>query len=86
MQEAKRQGPRGLNRHRYTLEEAEKALQKPAVQALMKMITFRNKHKAFEGQVSQGCASPHPYYSAQTQHIITSCPGWFSSSETCASC
>jgi sucrose phosphorylase len=58
-EEAKRQGPRGLNRHRYTLEEAEKALQKPVVQALMKMITFRNKHKAFEGQVDvKGVKSP----------------------------
>lgn len=52
MQEAKRQGPRGLNRHRYTLEEAEEALQKPVVQALIKLITWRNKHKAFMGQVS----------------------------------
>ena len=43
---------RGINRHRYSLEEADKALEQPVVQALLRLCKFRNTHPAFNGQVS----------------------------------
>ena len=38
---------RDVNRHHYTPAELEEALQRPVVQALMRLIRFRNAHPAF---------------------------------------
>lgn len=46
-----REGPRGLNRHRFSYEEAEQELERPVVKALHQMCRFRNRHPAFNGQV-----------------------------------
>lgn len=43
---------RDINRHKYTNEEAEAALQQPVVKALLDLCKFRNTHQAFMGQVS----------------------------------
>lgn len=40
---------RAINRHNYTVEEVERALQKPVVQRLMRLIRFRNTYPAFDG-------------------------------------
>lgn len=42
---------RGINRHRYSIEEAEQELQRPVVQALLELCRFRNSHPAFNGEV-----------------------------------
>ena len=42
---------RDINRHRYSLEEAGKALEKPVVKALLDLCRFRNMHPAFQGEV-----------------------------------
>ena len=41
---------RDINRHSYSLEEAEEAVQQPVVQALLKLCRFRNQHPAFAGR------------------------------------
>jgi sucrose phosphorylase len=43
---------RDINRHFYQAGEAERALQQPIVQALCKLIRFRNQHPAFNGQLT----------------------------------
>jgi sucrose 6(F)-phosphate phosphorylase len=40
---------REINRHNYSVEEIEKAVNKPVVQRLMKLIRFRNQYPAFNG-------------------------------------
>jgi sucrose phosphorylase len=40
---------RDINRHFYSLEEVEQALQRPVVQSLFELIRFRNQHPAFDG-------------------------------------
>ncbi len=40
---------RAINRHNYSVEEIDQALQKPVVQRLLKLIRFRNEHPAFDG-------------------------------------
>ncbi len=40
---------RAINRHNYTVEEVEQAVQKPIVQRLLKLIQFRNEYAAFDG-------------------------------------
>ncbi len=40
---------RDINRHYYTNEEIDQALQRPVVQSLFEMIRFRNRHPAFDG-------------------------------------
>ena len=40
---------REINRHNFSAEEIEKALQKPVVQRLLKLIRFRNTYVAFQG-------------------------------------
>ena len=47
----KENNPRGINRHKYSIEEAEGALQQPVVQALLDLCKFRNTHPAFNGKV-----------------------------------
>ena len=43
---------RAINRHNYSEEEVALAVQKPAVQRLMKLIRFRNDYPAFGGDLS----------------------------------
>ncbi|CAL5229827.1 g13231 [Coccomyxa viridis] len=48
----KENNPRGINRHKFTIPEAEEALQQPVVQALLDLCKFRNTHPAFNGKIS----------------------------------
>ncbi|MEZ5095817.1 MAG: hypothetical protein R2731_06695 [Nocardioides sp.] len=41
-----------MNRHPYTRAELEAALARPVVQALLRLIRFRNTHPAFDGQLA----------------------------------
>jgi sucrose phosphorylase len=43
---------RDINRHYYTAEEIDQALQRPVVQSLFELIRFRNRHPAFDGTFS----------------------------------
>jgi len=43
---------RDINRHFYTSEEVEQAIQRPVVQSLFELIRFRNQHPAFNGTFS----------------------------------
>ncbi len=43
---------REINRHNFTLEEIDKALQKPVVKRLLELIRFRNTYPAFNGTFS----------------------------------
>jgi sucrose phosphorylase len=43
---------RDINRHYYTTEEIDQALQRPVVQSLFELIRFRNQHPAFDGTFS----------------------------------
>jgi sucrose phosphorylase len=43
---------RDINRHYYTPEEIDKALQRAVVQSLFELIRFRNRHPAFDGAFS----------------------------------
>jgi sucrose phosphorylase len=43
---------RDINRHHYTPEEIDRAVQRPVVQALFELIRFRNHHPAFNGSFS----------------------------------
>jgi sucrose phosphorylase len=49
---AKTRAGRDINRHYYDWAEVEKALEKPVVQDLMRLIRFRNEHPAFQGDFS----------------------------------
>jgi sucrose phosphorylase len=43
---------RDINRHFYTPEEIDRAIQRPVVQSLFELIRFRNHHPAFNGSFS----------------------------------
>ncbi len=43
---------REINRHNFTMEEIDEAIQKPVVKRLLELIRFRNKYPAFNGQFS----------------------------------
>src|SRR5699024_11852349 len=43
---------REINRHNYTVEEIEQALEKDVVKRLMKLTSFRNSYDAFNGEFS----------------------------------
>ncbi|MFZ6029058.1 MAG: sucrose phosphorylase [Chloroflexota bacterium] len=43
---------RDINRHYYTCDEIEQAVQRPVVQSLFELIRFRNRHPAFNGTFS----------------------------------
>ena len=43
---------RDINRHYYTPEEIDRAIQRPVVQSLFELIRFRNNHPAFNGSFS----------------------------------
>jgi len=49
---------RDVNRHRYDRDEIERKLQRPVVQALLRLIRFRNTHPAFDGKFSATGAGP----------------------------
>jgi sucrose phosphorylase len=40
---------RDINRHSYTIDEIDQAIQRPVVQSLIEFIRFRNQHPAFQG-------------------------------------
>ena len=50
---------RDVNRHHYTRPEIELELRRPVVQALLRLIRFRNSHPAFEGAFSAAGGGPH---------------------------
>jgi sucrose phosphorylase len=41
---------REINRHRFTAEEIDRALQQPVVEALLELVWLRNAHPAFDGE------------------------------------
>lgn len=41
---------RDINRHYYTLDEVDEAIEKPVVQRLLKLMRFRNSYPAFQGR------------------------------------
>lgn len=43
---------RDINRHYYTPEELDRAIQRPVVQSLFELIRFRNQHPSFDGSFS----------------------------------
>jgi sucrose phosphorylase len=43
---------RDINRHFYTPDEIDRAIQRPVVQSLFELIHFRNRHPAFNGSFS----------------------------------
>jgi sucrose phosphorylase len=43
---------RDINRHFFTPDEIEQAIQRPVVQSLFELIRFRNRHPAFNGTFS----------------------------------
>ncbi len=43
---------RDINRHFYTPDEVDRAIQRPVVQSLFELIRFRNRHPAFNGKFS----------------------------------
>ncbi len=43
---------RDINRHYYSVEEIDQALQRPVIQSLFELIRFRNRHPAFNGSFS----------------------------------
>jgi len=43
---------REINRHNFSVAEIDKAVQKPVVQRLLKLIRFRNEYQAFNGEFS----------------------------------
>ncbi len=50
---------RAINRHNYTLDEIEAAVQRPVVQRLFRLIRFRNTYPAFNGAFSVLDTSGH---------------------------
>ncbi len=54
---AKTKVGRDINRHYFTADELARDLQKPVVQALLRLIKLRNSHPAFAGQFSVQASS-----------------------------
>lgn len=50
---------RDINRHNFTLEEIDSAVQKPVVQRLLKLMEFRNTCAAFDGTFHIGGTAEH---------------------------
>ncbi|MGE5602020.1 MAG: sucrose phosphorylase [Nitrososphaerales archaeon] len=50
---------RDINRHNYTLEEAEVALTRPVVQQLLRLVQLRSEHPAFGGELAVLDGAPH---------------------------
>ena len=45
---------RSINRHNYTLQEVDQAVQQPVVRKLLRLMQFRNEYKVFDGEFSVG--------------------------------
>lgn len=45
---------RSINRHNYTLQEVDQAVQQPVVGKLLRLMQFRNEYKVFDGEFSVG--------------------------------
>jgi sucrose phosphorylase len=58
---------RDINRHYYTLDEIDLAIQRPVVQALFGLIRLRNQHPAFNGSFSIP-ASPDSVITLRWEH------------------
>lgn len=43
---------RELNRHNYSLEEIDRAVETDVVRRLLKLVRFRNEYSAFDGSVA----------------------------------
>jgi hypothetical protein len=52
---------RDVNRHYYTEAELRQALDRPVVQALTRLIRFRNAHPAFDGEFSASGQGERPH-------------------------
>lgn len=52
---------RDINRHKYSLDEANLALEKPVVKALLDLCRFRNSHPAFQGEARTLLLTPKTY-------------------------
>ena len=65
-QRVEAEGPRGVNRHRYSYEEAAAELQRPVVKALHAMCRLRNRHPAFNGKVETPFLMQDPFKIKQT--------------------
>ncbi|MCB0747702.1 MAG: sucrose phosphorylase [Ignavibacteriae bacterium] len=52
-------GGRGINRHDYSLEEIDNAVEENVVKRLIKLIKFRNDYPAFDGKFSLIETEPH---------------------------
>jgi sucrose phosphorylase len=50
---------RNINRHYYSLEEAEKEMQRPVVKQLFELMRFRNSYPAFDGTFSAASRGGH---------------------------
>jgi hypothetical protein len=50
---------RAINRHNYTVEEVEAAIQRPVVQRIMNLIRLRNTEPAFSGQLDVTVVDAH---------------------------
>jgi len=62
---------RDLNRHNYTLEEIDEAIEQPVVRKLMALIRFRNSNPAFNGSFKvEGCAEEELVLAWQNQDWI----------------
>lgn len=46
--------PRSINRHTFTPDEIDAALQKPMVQRMFEIMRFRNTYPAFDGEITVG--------------------------------
>lgn len=49
---------RSINRHNYSLEEIDEAVEQPVVQKLLKLMRFRNSYKVFDGKFSVTAEGP----------------------------
>ena len=52
---------RSVNRHNYTPEEIDRALKKPVVQRLLRLMRWRNACPAFDEEASCTAAAPQPH-------------------------
>lgn len=50
---------REINRHNYSIQEIDQAVQRPVVRNIIKLIRFRNSHPAFNGNFTLNTCSDH---------------------------
>jgi sucrose phosphorylase len=63
---------RDVNRHHYDRDEIERELQRPVVQALLRLIRFRNTHSAFDGTFSVSGGGPRltMTWTHHSEHVV----------------